>query len=53
MKTEILLFTFPILDNAWNLLKKWEKPGILTQNLEKKVKFVYSVFHSKFTFQDI
>ncbi len=25
------------LENPWNLLKKWEKNGILTQNLEKSL----------------
>ncbi len=37
------------LENAWNLLKNCEKPGILTQNLENLVlcKFGFS----SFTFQ--
>ncbi len=30
-----LSFTFPGLENVRNLLKKWEKPAILTQNIEK------------------
>ncbi len=34
-KPGILLFTFPSMENALNLLKNWENPGILTQNLEK------------------
>ncbi len=33
------------MENAWNLLKKWEEPGIITQNMEKKyLKFVNLVF---------
>ncbi len=27
---EFFSFILPGLENAWNLLKKWEKPGILT-----------------------
>ncbi len=43
-KPGILSFTFPDLENAWNLLKKWWKPGILTQNLKKNLCFANSVF---------
>ncbi len=32
------------MENAWNLFKKWEKPGILTPNLEKKTLLVKVVF---------
>ncbi len=35
LKPGILTFTCPGLENTWNLHKKCEKPGILTQNLEK------------------
>ncbi len=50
-KTGILSFTFPGLENAWNLLKNCEKSGILSQNLENLVfcKFCFS----SFTFQDV
>ncbi len=34
-KPGILSITFPRLENVWNLLKKCEKHGILTQNLER------------------
>ncbi len=50
-KPRILSFTFPGLENAWNLLKNSEKPGILTQNLEKKLVLCIFCF-SRFTFQD-
>ncbi len=39
------------MENAWNLLKKWENPGILTQNLEKREISKFDV--SKFTFHDV
>ncbi len=42
----ILSFSFPGLENGWNMLKKWEKPGLLTQNLEKILKFENSVFQT-------
>ncbi len=41
----ILLFTFSGVENHWNVFKKWENPGILTQNQEFGV--------SRFTFQDV
>ncbi len=48
-KPAILLFTFPCLENAWNLLKKWEISGILTLTRPgKKMKFGVSTF----TFQN-
>ncbi len=53
-KPGILSFTFPGLENVWNLLKKWEIPGILTHNPKKIWKieiFIFSV--SRFTFQDV
>ncbi len=51
-KLGILSFTFPGLENAWNLFKKFEKLGILTQNLGKKhVICKFSV--SRFTFPDV
>ncbi len=34
-KPGILSYTFPALENSRNLLKKWGKARILTQNLEK------------------
>ncbi len=43
-KPGILSFILPGLENAWNLLKNCEKPGILTQNLEKNLYFVNFVF---------
>ncbi len=53
-KPWILSFPFPGLGNAWNLLKKWVKPGILTQNLEKKplkfVNFILADSHFKMSF---
>ncbi len=51
---ELLSFTFPGLENAWNLLKKWEKPGIWTQNLENTWNFVNMLFQDslfKMTFK--
>ncbi len=39
-KPRILSFIFPGLEKAWNLLKNCQKPGILTQNLEKNLYFV-------------
>ncbi len=51
LKPGILSFTFPGLENAWNLSKKWENPGILTQTLEKLYISKFGV--SKFTFQDV
>ncbi len=41
-----------LLFHAWNLLKNSEKPGILTQNLEKKLVLCKFCF-SRFTFQDV
>ncbi len=38
-KRGILSYNFPGLENAWNFLEKWQKPGILTQNLEKDLNF--------------
>ncbi len=43
-KPGILSFTFPGLENALNLLQNCEKPGILTQNMEKNLYFVKIVF---------
>ncbi len=39
----------PTLENAWNLLKKSEKHGILTQHLEKDS----NLNVSRLTFQDV
>ncbi len=52
-KPGILSFTFPCLENAWNLLKKCENPGMLTQSLEKTWNFVNFMFqdsHFKMSF---
>ncbi len=46
-KCGILLFTFTGLENAGNLLKKWEIPGILTQNIGKKLNFENFMFPNK------
>ncbi len=50
-KPGILSFTLPGLENVWNLLIKWEKPGILTQNLEKIEIWKFNVW--RFTFQAV
>ncbi len=43
-KPGILSSTFPGLEKAWNMLKKWGKSGILIQNLKQIQKFVNSMF---------
>ncbi len=43
-KPGILSFTFPGLENACNLHKKWRKPGNVTHNLEQNFKLVNLVF---------
>ncbi len=50
-KSGILSFTFTGLGNAWNLIKKSEKPGILTQNMANS-KLVNLVFR-RWTVQDV
>ncbi len=50
----ILSSSFRGLENAWNLLKRWEKPGILTQNLKTNwnwqiLCFQASLFKMSFT----
>ncbi len=50
-KPGIVSFTFPGQENALNFFKKWEKPGILTQNLKEKKLCKYAVYI--FTFQDV
>ncbi len=55
-KPGFFLFTFPGLENAWNLLKKWGNHGILTQNLEKNFVIwnllICKLHVSKFTFKN-
>ncbi len=36
-KTWNFVINFPGLENVWHLLEKWEKPEMLTPNLEKKL----------------
>ncbi len=52
-KPGILSFIFPDLENVWDLIKKCEKPGILTQNLEEKKHAICKFSVSRFTFQDV
>ncbi len=39
-----LLFTFPELENAWNLLQKWENLEFYFKTWKKTFKLVNSVF---------
>ncbi len=50
-KPGILSFTFPGLENAWNLLKNCGKTGIGTQYLEENLYFVNFVFQDSLTFK--
>ncbi len=51
-KSGILSFTFPGPENACNLLKLWEKPGIVKLKTSKKHE-ICKFGISRFTFQDV